>query len=62
MSDPIADLISLLGRLPGIGERTAARLAFHILASERDYAEALGASLSQLHERVKRCEQCGNFC
>lgn len=60
-ADPIAELVSLLGRLPGIGERTATRLAFHILAAEPELARALGESLAHVHERVKRCERCGNF-
>ena len=59
--DPIAELVRLLSRLPSIGERTATRLAFHILGEPRDYAESLGAALSQLHDRVKRCELCGNY-
>jgi recombination protein RecR len=60
-SDPIADLTELLARLPGIGERTATRLAFHVLGSEPEYAAALGESLSHIHERVVRCETCGNY-
>ena len=59
--DPIEELVRLLARLPGIGERTAGRLAFHLLAADPDYASALGASLSTLHERVRRCAECGNF-
>ena len=61
MADPIRDLVSLLGRLPGIGERTATRLAFHVLSGPSDYAAALGESLAMVHERVKRCTTCGNF-
>lgn len=61
MSDPIAELIALLARLPGVGERTAARLAYHVLGSEPQYAQALGALLQTLHERVRRCAQCGNY-
>lgn len=61
MSDPVAELVALLSRLPGVGERTAARLAYHILGSEPDYAVALGGALSTLHSRVRRCEQCGNY-
>lgn len=61
-SDPIAELIALLGRLPSIGERTATRLAFHILGSEPAFAQALGASLAQIHERIQKCDRCGNFC
>lgn len=59
--DPIEDLVSLFARLPGIGERTAMRLAFFVLAGEPGYAGALGRSLSEIHERVVRCQTCGNF-
>lgn len=60
-NDPIASLISLLSRLPGIGERTAARLAFHILEGDAEYADALGRGLSTIHSEVTRCELCGNY-
>jgi len=61
MSDPIAELVALLGRLPGIGERTATRLAFFVLGEPAEYAHALGDSLRSIHERVQRCEECGNY-
>ena len=51
-NDPIAALISLLSRLPGVGERTAARLAFHVLEGDAQYAEALGRALSTIHGEV----------
>ena len=60
-NDPIASLISLLSRLPGIGERTAARLTFHVLEGDAQYAAALGQALSTIHEEVTRCELCGNY-
>jgi recombination protein RecR len=60
-ADPITELVELLGRLPGIGERTATRLAFHVLVSDPSYAAGLSHTLATLHERVKRCEICGNF-
>lgn len=60
-NDPIASLIGLLARLPGIGERTAARLAFHVLEGDAQYAVALGKALSTIHEDVMRCEVCGNY-
>jgi recombination protein RecR len=60
-NDPIASLIALLSRLPGVGERTAARLAFHILEGDAQYADALGQALSTIHDRVTRCELCGNY-
>ena len=60
-NDPIASLISLLARLPGIGERTAARLAFFVLEGDAQYADALGRALSTIHDEVTRCELCGNY-
>ncbi len=59
--DPIAELVKLLARLPGVGERTAMRLAFHLLAGDAEYAKALGAAVATIHERVVRCETCGNY-
>jgi recombination protein RecR len=59
--DPIAELTALLCRLPGVGERTAGRLAYFVLGSSPEYARALGKALSELHERVRRCAQCGNW-
>jgi recombination protein RecR len=61
VDDPIAELVSLFARLPGIGERTATRLAYHVLGADREYAAALGASIAQIHARVRRCERCGNW-
>ena len=61
MASPLDELVRLLARLPGIGERTATRLAFHVLAGEPDYARALGESLANIHERVRRCVSCGNY-
>ena len=61
MADPIALLVGLLSRLPGIGERTAARLTYHILGGPPEYAEALGTALRELHARVRRCTRCGNY-
>jgi recombination protein RecR len=61
MSDPIADLMGLLARLPGIGERTALRLAYHVLGAQPDYARALSDCLRDLHSRVRRCDRCRNY-
>jgi len=48
----------LLARLPGIGDRSAQRLALHILHEEAAYAEALAGALRALHEGVRFCPQC----
>jgi recombination protein RecR len=61
MEDPIGELVRLLSRLPGIGERTATRLAHHVLGLEPDYAVGLGTVLRELHARVHPCSECGNY-
>lgn len=60
-ADPIAELVTLFARLPGVGERTASRLAFYVLGQDPMYARALGGALSSIHERVRRCVVCGNY-
>jgi len=56
----IQDLIDALGRLPGIGPKSAQRIAFHILQSENETAHALVDAIRTVKERVKFCVQCGN--
>ena len=51
-------LSALLGRLPGVGERSAQRLALHILGQPPTYAEALSHALAGLHAGVGFCQQC----
>jgi recombination protein RecR len=58
---PIARLIQQLAKLPGIGEKTAARLAFHILRAPAEDAAALGAAIVELRARIKLCGQCCDF-
>jgi recombination protein RecR len=58
---PISRLISELSRLPGIGQRTAQRLAFHILRAEDDEALALAESIREVKEKVGLCEVCFNL-
>ena len=55
----IQDLIDALGRLPGIGPKSAQRIAFHILQSEPEVAVALVESIRTVKERVKFCTECG---
>jgi len=56
----IQDLIDALGRLPGIGPKSAQRIAFHILQSESETAAALVDAIRTVKERVKFCTICGN--
>ena len=52
--NPIDRLVHELAKLPGIGERTAQRLAFFILRQPKEYAEALGTALADVKERARR--------
>ncbi len=58
---PINRLVSELAKLPGIGQRTAQRLAFHILRSEDADAAALADAIREVKERVGLCEVCFNL-
>lgn len=58
---PLRNLVTLLSRLPGIGEKSATRLALHILKMPSAYARELGNALSTLAESVLRCTLCGNI-
>lgn len=57
----IQDLIDELGRLPGIGPKSAQRIAFHIIQSERVDVTRLVDVLRTVKERVKFCLECGNI-
>ncbi|MGH2900063.1 MAG: recombination mediator RecR [Solirubrobacteraceae bacterium] len=58
---PIQRLITELGKLPGIGNRTAQRLAFHILRASPEDAAALAAAIGEVKERIGLCEICFNL-
>jgi recombination protein RecR len=58
---PINRLITELSRLPGIGQRSAQRLAFHILRADDEQAMALADSIREVKEKVGLCEVCFNL-
>jgi len=58
---PLNRLIEQLSRLPGIGGKTAQRLAFYILAMEDREAEALASAISEAKKTMKYCSVCGNL-
>ncbi len=60
MIPPLEELLSALSKLPGIGRRSAERIAFYLLAKPEE-ARRLGEAAVSLHDRVKACTQCGNF-
>ena len=60
-ADPIARLVLQLGRLPGVGEKTATRLAFFVLRSPESYARELAAALLDVKEKIRLCSVCLNL-
>ena len=56
----VQDLIDELGRLPGIGPKSAQRIAFHLLAAEPADVSRLAAALQRVKDEVKFCKTCGN--
>jgi len=61
LPEPLERLIQELSRLPGIGPKTAQRLAFHLLRVDRVRAEALSAALLDVKARIGYCERCYNI-
>jgi recombination protein RecR len=60
-TDPISRLIRELAKLPGIGEKTASRLAFHVLRAPDDYARDLARALVEVKEKIRLCSTCMNL-
>jgi recombination protein RecR len=56
----VQDLIDELGRLPGVGPKSAQRIAFHLLQADSEDVTRLVAALSEVKARVRFCEVCGN--
>jgi recombination protein RecR len=61
-SSLLESAVNELSALPGIGRKTALRLALHILRRDADYTERLSASLLALRRDVKYCKECHNIC
>ena len=57
----ISNLIEQLGSLPGIGHKTALRLAFHIISLPQEKVEALASALTQARTHVRYCAECGTL-
>lgn len=60
-SSSVGDLVEQLGRLPGIGRKSAERLAYHLLRVPQAEALALGESIRRVRENVRYCEICFNL-
>ncbi len=60
-SPSVENLVAQLTHLPGVGTRTAQRLAFHLLRTSKDEALALAGAIGEVKERVRFCTECGNL-
>ena len=60
-AQPVVRLIDELGKLPGIGPKTASRLAFHILRGQREEATALAEAILEVKEKIRLCTVCFNI-
>jgi recombination protein RecR len=58
---PVQRLVTELSKLPGVGSRTAQRLAFHILRSSGEHATALAQAIVEVKEKIRLCEVCFNL-
>ena len=61
MAPPVQRLVTELGKLPGIGNRTAQRLAFHVLRTSKDDAYALAEAIRDVKDKITLCEICFNL-
>jgi recombination protein RecR len=61
VSDPIQRLVRELARLPGVGERTATRLAFHLIRRPESQVRELAAALIEVVEKIQLCSVCMNL-
>ena len=57
----IERLVALLSRLPGVGKKSAGRMAYHILDADPAYARMLAEELAGFHAAIRRCSVCGSF-
>jgi recombination protein RecR len=57
-ADPISRLVAELAKLPGIGEKSAQRLAFFILKSPKEYAASLSSAINEVVQKVHLCSRC----
>lgn len=60
-AEPMARLIEELKKLPGVGSKSAQRLAFHILRSSDEDANALASAVAEVKEKLHLCSQCNNI-
>lgn len=59
--EPLARLVNEFSKLPGVGRRTAARLAYHIIETDEEDAKALADAITKAREKIVICPECGDF-
>jgi recombination protein RecR len=59
--DAIGTLVQQLSRLPGIGAKSATRLAYYLLQADPAYTEALAEEIRTIQQRIRRCSRCGSY-
>jgi recombination protein RecR len=59
--EPLARLVNEFSKLPGVGRRTAARLAYHIIETNEEDAKALADAITKAREKIVICPECGDF-
>jgi len=57
----LESLITLLSRLPGIGKKSASRMAYSLLKGDAEFNNLLGKAITELKERIHKCRECGNY-
>lgn len=62
ISKAIEELKEALRNLPGVGPKTAQRMAFHLMERDREGAKEIADSLNYALEKVTRCQRCNTFC
>ncbi len=60
--EPLAKLVNAFSKLPGIGGKTALRLAYHVISAPDEDVNELISALSEIKDRINYCVVCGNFC
>ena len=60
--EPLARLVNAFSKLPGIGGKTALRLAYHVISAPEEDIRDLTLALQEIKKKIKYCTQCGNFC
>lgn len=61
LPDPIVSLVAVLGKLPGVGPRSAERLALHLVQGDLEEARQLSARIVEACEKIRACEVCGSL-